>query len=450
MEALDNSCVICSEDYTTQRRKPVSCPRCEFKVCLECFKTYALSEQDPMCMNPECKTIFLDSFLRDTTSKYWLNNIYKPHRATILLNRQKAHISMTMPYLEKELEDRKLKKELDELTKEKKRIEQRIRTIKQQIEINKNGEFRKEKSTFIKKCAKPDCNGYLNQAYNCLSCQSSTCAKCFQLKEDGHQCLEENLKTAELIRSDTKTCPKCHTFIHKIEGCDQMYCPAPCSTPFSWRTGKIVTGVIHNPLYFQELRNGNYIPRQFGDIPCGGTPNPSSLSHKLRKILQLTNHPKIDIPEKIRLNNIYSYLYNLIAFTRHIRHVEILENPELNSFNHHINYRIKYILNEIDSQKFKSILVNQEKKILISNETNSVLETFATLLEEITRKVMDDSITTETHILDICQETNTIIKYTNQCFDTIGKRYGIKPIEINQYDYQELKMIPINNAFIIR
>ena len=64
-----------------------------------------------------------------------------------------------------------------------------------------------------------------------------------------------SVETAKLIRQTTKPCPKCGLRIHKASGCDQMWC-IDCKTTFSWNTGEIVTGgIIHNPHYFQYLRD---------------------------------------------------------------------------------------------------------------------------------------------------------------------------------------------------
>jgi hypothetical protein len=57
------------------------------------------------------------------------------------------------------------------------------------------------------------------------------------------------------------------------KNCDQMWC-IDCHTAFSWATGQLVNGVVHNPHYYEFLRQqGNGVaPRNAGDVPCGGVP----------------------------------------------------------------------------------------------------------------------------------------------------------------------------------
>ena len=68
-----------------------------------------------------------------------------------------------------------------------------------------------------------------------------------------------------------------HRFMSKdvsvLVNCDQMFC-TECHTAFSWVTGQVVNGVIHNPHYYEFLRKqGNGVaPRNAGDVPCGGVP----------------------------------------------------------------------------------------------------------------------------------------------------------------------------------
>ena len=71
----------------------------------------------------------------------------------------------------------------------------------------------------------------------------------------GHQCVEADLSTADLIRSATKPCPNpaCGVAIEKSSGCDQMFC-VKCRIAFSWSTMRIHDGVgpFHNP-HFNAL-----------------------------------------------------------------------------------------------------------------------------------------------------------------------------------------------------
>jgi hypothetical protein len=56
-----------------------------------------------------------------------------------------------------------------------------------------------------------------------------------------------------------------------------MYCTnhqegTYCNTAFSWRTGEIVTGTIHNPHFYELQQRKGIQMRNVGDIPCGGMP----------------------------------------------------------------------------------------------------------------------------------------------------------------------------------
>lgn len=52
--------------------------------------------------------------------------------------------------------------------------------------------------------------------------------------------------------ANTRPCPTCFVPIYKISGCDQMFC-TECHAKFSWRTGKVVKGLFHNPHFFEWI-----------------------------------------------------------------------------------------------------------------------------------------------------------------------------------------------------
>ena len=116
-------------------------------------------------------------------------------------------------------------------------------------------------------CANNQCNGFVNENWKCDLCEKTTCKHCFIIKEEEHECKEEDIATATLIRSNSKPCPKCNISIIKSDGCDQMWC-VNCHTTFDWKTLRIKTsGVVHNPEYFRYMRE-NGIPIQRNPNVC--------------------------------------------------------------------------------------------------------------------------------------------------------------------------------------
>ena len=55
-----------------------------------------------------------------------------------------------------------------------------------------------------------------------------------------------------------------------VRNCDQMWCVSEgCNTAFSWNSGKVISGTVHNPHYYEWLRRTTgSVPRAPGDNPC--------------------------------------------------------------------------------------------------------------------------------------------------------------------------------------
>lgn len=121
------------------------------------------------------------------------------------------------------------------------------------------------------RCPEPECRGLVQrETMKCGFCNLDACSRCQQKKEENHVCNEDLVQTLTLIQRETKPCPKCKVSIQKTEGCDQMYCVL-CKTVFSWETGlEDRTGIVHNPIAIEVMRNAGVLMRAPGDIPCGG------------------------------------------------------------------------------------------------------------------------------------------------------------------------------------
>lgn len=138
--------------------------------------------------------------------------------------------------------------------------------------IDEDGNYKKCKGLIVE----DDMTCSVCSAVVCRRCHvhipsSSTGTKGRRTKAKKHVCKQEDVKSAKTVLDNTKGCPTCASRIQKIDGCSQMFC-TNCMTAFDWDTLQIVKGAIHNPHYYNMVRNGQIAPlrRQTGDIPCGG------------------------------------------------------------------------------------------------------------------------------------------------------------------------------------
>lgn len=158
-----------------------------------------------------------------------------------------------------------------------------------------------------------------------------------------------------------------------VRNCDQMWCTS-CHTPFSWQTGTVITtGIIHNPHYYQWMRNGTggQMPQHPGHIPCGGLPDPYNLRRTLRNVSE------VDIVEFL---NVYRTCVHMIEVerTRYERHVTPQNNRDLD---------VRYLMNELEEEDWKAALAKEEKDRQKSREIREILDAFNGATIDIMRRI---------------------------------------------------------------
>lgn len=260
---------------------------------------------------------------------------------------------------------------------------------------------KREARKFIRACPQNNCAGFLSTAWKCGVCENWACSECHEPKSEGHVCKPECIETAKMLQKDTKACPKCAAMIFKIDGCDQMFC-TQCTTAFSWRTGNIETGRIHNPHYYEYNRNQGRVQREIGDIPCGGMP-----SH-------------ISMQRKCDIFGIQSrYFLELIRWHAHI--AGVVQYDYRIQFADNQDLRIKFMMNDITVDQFKFKIQAREKNNEKRTAIMNVLNTYQVVTAEIMQRVYAASEASE--IECISKEFNEIREYTNDLMSKISKRY---------------------------
>ena len=276
----------------------------------------------------------------------------------------------------------------------------------------------KEKRTFVRPCPVNECRGFLSTAWKCGICENFTCPHCHEVKgksrDTPHVCLEENVETAKLLAKDTRPCPNCGTRIFKISGCDQMWC-TECHTGFSWSTGEIERGNIHNPHYYEYMRRSQGRggqAREIGDIPCGGLPDYNQLYSKFNKLLMSDEFDELE-----PFHRVIGEVMDLRTWYRQ-RNLE--DRREI---------RVKYLLKDYDDIQFKRLLQMKAKAQEKITNIDQVLDMFVMASTSILQRVQN--IISRKEALDILVELEELRKYTNASMEKISTVYDCKTPSID-------------------
>jgi hypothetical protein len=388
-------CDICCE-YKTDL---IICSYCKKQVCETCIQKFIEDKlREPLCMN--CGNIWSREFvLENIINKKWFfqhigKYILEQEKMLLPETQEEAFLISRIQELSQCLKslptNQRLKSMYKNLDIRSKAIEEKrdiLWKIKCEIHSTKGltityggiGSSRAstKRDHYIFKCPS-DCRGFISNNYSCGTCKGLVCKKCrVQIKEDlEHICNEDDIKSSALVSSLTKPCPKCMTPILKSGGCDQMFCVL-CHTAFSWTTGKIEVGVIHNPHYYEYLSTLTTPITDIEVLACGDIPDAMTY---IKRITTVTN-------SQIFIRK----LTDLHLIARHMRHT-IVPSWQINKVKDNIDIRVQYLLGEIDETTWESKLLFREKKRMKIKAFHDLIQMVLLILEDFVRRVFSFDI----------------------------------------------------------
>ena len=337
--------------------KMVKCQYCEFFSCISCFETFLKQKDIPQCMS--CKKVWTEEYIDDVFNKSFKKKL-KEKQKLIIFDREKAMIPETMIELEKIKKKEIINNKIYLLRNQISVLEKEIRDINIYYEHKDKDETIK-KIKIIKQCPNKKCNGYLNNKYKCIICETKLCLDCEKIKNDNHICEKEDIDTVLLKKKECKYCPTCSFETFKDGGCYMVWCPPPCNegkgTAWNFNTGEIEKGPIHTPLYYEYMRkNGN-----------NNINNPINCQNRnyLPDIWRIyNNNNNNDHPYNIAEVNLFE-IHRKVSEIKSVYIRKYKINDEI-PFNINLDLRLKFLNNEIDEKNFKKNLLirhNKDKKI---------------------------------------------------------------------------------------
>lgn len=374
---------------------------------------------DANCMN--CHRAWNDDFLDSNFTRAFRTGAYKVHRENVLFEREMAILPTRQPRVEAKIKLREVGEKIAETNRalvdiEKKK--QEILTIAHRhharaARFTAESEGRPppawtmadgekatpaDKAKFIMKCPGAECRGFLSTAYKCGTCQLWACPDCMVMKgkekDAPHTCDEALKATVAMIVKESKPCPKCGERISKVDGCDQMFC-VDCHTAFSWNTGQLVSGVIHNPHYYEYLRmqGGGVAPRNAGDVPCGGVPYYNHLLVALNRKVSKGTERRVMAIHRV---------------TSEIADFRLAQYQGAFNMNDNGDLGVLYLLKEVSKEAMKTELAKREKKREKHMAIRAVLEMFSN-----TSTMMLNAIVSAPPIVEDTFTATTMVEYEN-------------------------------------
>lgn len=351
-----------------------------------------------------CKHPWDLEFLTNLCGKSWVFGTYRPHRQTLLLDREKAKLPADMDaidmYRQHEnllTEARKLEKEIVSMQNELWRKRNSQRSMYTNANQLRNAALdlnpKKKANAFIHPCPGIACEGYLSVVGKCAVCEMWTCLRCFEQKgpkkDSQHACKEENVASAKHIKENTKRCPECGVPCVRVSGCTQMWCPQ-CHCSFSYRTGEVYHAPVHNPerdLWMaqgsapakrkRKSQGGKNAAKSGGGGGGGGCHNLTMYGEFSRKVMTLAKAK----PGKIDALTLRTMYHCIADLPRYLRNLD----RKLTQITNNKRMRLDFAMKRLPEDKMKKQLEQKDRRLKHMQQVYNIV----TLLRDVSYDIIN-------------------------------------------------------------
>lgn len=465
LKKLNMSCDICCETV----KKKVSCGSCGLSVCVPCLTQYCQTSPsvDVVCM--QCKVLWDTEFIVKNVSRSFLHT-HKKCVEQLLMDREKSQLPETQWYLQYDRAmETIVRPELEQASREAVRLERELtkpcseheyfdlqfrykrckrhctrlsrhleawkyqlhmtydKYIPEPLRKQQDQNTTEEQNVLqdnVFPCAKTECRGYVSSEFRCGTCESRYCPRCFQCTDQQeHTCKPEDVQTAKEIDRSSKPCPKCSVRIHKIDGCDQMWC-TQCHTAFSWNTGKVEQNEIHNPHYYEWFRGTH---KQEPAVRMPG------LCDRRPPRMHLLTHMGILFTVG---SDTYDYFVERLRLNTHVRYVEIDQHFSRRDYEtrNNLDLRLRWLKHTISPEHLGRVLYKRRKECVVNARRVGILQLYVDASDDLFRRLLyecNDPVQAEA----IQNELDHLIAYVNTCFDELRAVYKMKMPVIRFHEY---------------
>ena len=238
---------------------------------------------------------------------------------------------------------------------------------------------------------------------------------------------------------------------------DVIKCGTECEVAFSWNTGRALHNVnIHNPHYYNRQReiNNGAVPRNPGDILCGGLCDYNTLRYYILTPLQ--NAIK-SLPVNLSAKNLsFKSSQEILDWHRFVGHMTNHElvriRTRLNNLDDNKELRIQYILKEKNKDELTSAAFRNDtirRKLFEISHIYEILslvgiETFNYLCNNANlRSIASDKVLTI--INDSFNEYRALVEYSNAQLQDISATFSNCVIQIDPIKFTIFKKFTFND-----